>query len=163
MAPSYQGQVADPFLDSYIEYATLHVPEASVEAYGVAKPWMDFKEIVALNGEDIPVSPDRHKCATPTIDFLDGELTFGSETEGVEYVSEVTVTDAKKYYGDKVKLGYVYKVSVYAMKEGWENSDVATKEFTIGCGGEVCDVNRDGAVNVADISAIITRMAGETR
>ena len=163
MAPSYQGQIVDLFQDSYIEYATLHVPEASVEAYSVAKPWMDFKEIVALNGEDMPVSPDTHKCATPTIDFLDGELTFGCETEGVEYVLEVTVADAKKYYSDKVKLDCVYKVSVYAMKEGWENSNVATRVFNIGCSGDVCDVNRDGAVDVADISSIITRMANMTR
>ena len=42
----------DAFKDSYIEYATLHVPVESVDAYKAAEPWKNFKEIVALTDDD---------------------------------------------------------------------------------------------------------------
>jgi hypothetical protein len=73
----------------------------------------------------------------------------------VEYVSEVTVADAKKNYSSKVSLTGVYKVSVYAMKDGYENSDVATAEFTMSGGGMKGDVNVDGKVNALDIQEVI--------
>jgi hypothetical protein len=77
----------------------------------------------------------------------------------VEYVSEVTSKEVKKYYDSKVKILGTYIVTVYAMKAGYDNSDVATLEFTIGAGGKVCDVNKDGKVDVGDITTIITKMA----
>lgn len=148
------------FKNSYIGYATLHVPAASINDYKAVEPWKNFKSIVSLNGEDIPEEPEVKKCATPTIVLVDGKLVFSCETEGVDYVSEVKVSDAKKNYTSTVSLTGVYTVSVYAMKTGWENSDTATMEFTIGAGGEVCDVNKDGTVDVADIATIITKIAG---
>ena len=120
--------------------------------------WRYFGTIVGIEGGGIAETP---KCATPTIAFAGGELTFSCETEGVEYVSEVTTAETGKYYSDKVKIGGTYKVTVYATKAGYDNSDVATLEFTLGPGGEVCDVNGDGTVDVADIATIITRMAGK--
>ncbi len=36
----------------YSEYATLHVPAESVNAYKAADPWKNFKEIVALTESD---------------------------------------------------------------------------------------------------------------
>ena len=134
-----------------------------MEVYRAREPWKSFKEIKSLTDEDIPVTPDPEKCATPTIAFLDGELVFSCETEGVEYVSEVTSAETKKYYDNKVKIGGTYIVTVYATKAGWENSDVATLEFTLGAGGEVCDVNKDGVVDVADIATIISKMASGAR
>ena len=150
------------FEDAYTEYATLHVPAASLEAYRAVEPWKSFGSIIALTGEELPPPPEPEKCATPTIEFIDGELTFSCETWDVEYVSEVTATEAGKYYGDKVKLDGKYIVSVYAMKEGYVNSDVATAIIYPGQNPSVktvYDVNRDGTVDVADISAIITAMA----
>lgn len=154
---------SDVFKNSFIEYATLHVPASSMEIYRTREPWKSFKEIKSLTDEDIPVTPDPEKCATPTIAFVDGELVFSCETEGVEYVSEVSSAETKKYYDNKVKIGGTYTITVYATKAGWENSDVATLEFTIGAGGEVCDVNKDGAVDVADIATIIEEMAARAR
>ena len=163
MKDSNGKNVTDAFQDSYIEYATLHVPTASVDAYREKEPWKSFGNIVSLTGEDIPDEPEVKKCATPTIAFVNGELVFNCETEGVEYVSEVTSAETKKYYESKVKIGGTYKVTVYATKTGWDNSDVTTMEFTLGTGGEVCDVNKDGAVDVADIATIISKMAAQAR
>ena len=48
-AESVPSTNADAFNDSYIEYATLHVPAGSIEAYSSTAPWNGFKEIVALD------------------------------------------------------------------------------------------------------------------
>jgi hypothetical protein len=152
----------DAFEDSYIEYATLHVPAESVEEYKAMEPWKNFGSIATLSGEGLPPAPDPEKCATPTIEFANGELTFSCETEDVEYVAEVKADEARKYFESKVKLDGKYIVSVYAMKDGYVNSDVATAIIYPGQNPTVktvCDVNRDGTVDVADISAIITAMA----
>ena len=150
---------SNAFRDSNIDNATLHVPTASIDNYKAVEPWSDFKAIVGLDGIT-PEEPKMKKCATPTIAFVDGKLKFSCETEDVEYVSEVTVADAKKNYSSEVSLTGIYKVSVYVAKVGYDNSDVVTLEFTLGLGGEVCDVNKDGTVDVADIATIISRMAG---
>ncbi len=39
---------SDAFNESYIEYATLHVPEGSVAAYKAKAPWSGFKEFVLI-------------------------------------------------------------------------------------------------------------------
>ncbi len=149
----------DAFEGSHIDYVKLRVPTASIDAYKAKEPWKNFKTIIGIG--TMPEEPETKKCATPTISIVDGELEFSCETEDVEYVSEVTSKEVKKYYDSKVKILGTYTVSVFATKAGYDNSDVATKEFTVGSNGEVCDVNRDGNVDVADIATIIDRMAGK--
>ena len=97
-------------------------------------------------------NPEIKKCATPEIGYANGKLDFTCETEGVEFVSEVIVVDAKKYYDASVTLSQTYKVTVYATKAGYENSDVATREIVIEKGPSSLfgDLNKDGKVNVAD-------------
>ena len=109
------------FIGSYPEYATLHVPASAIADYQATTPWNTFKSIVALD-EGTPETP---KCATPTISYQNGELTFSCETEGVEFVSEITDTDIRKNYVAKVSLTATYNISVYATRSGYENSDVA--------------------------------------
>ena len=153
---------SNAFANSYIEYTTLHVPMASIDAYKAAEPWSGFKTIMGLDGTlpDNP-EPETKKCATPTISLVNGELEFSCETEDVEYVSEVTVDDSKKYYDSKVSLTGVYKVSVYAVKSGYDNSDVATAEFTMGSSGIKGDMNEDGKVNGTDIQTVINIIVNE--
>ena len=140
----------DVFENSSIDYATLHVPTNSIYAYKSTEPWSGFKEIVGLDGS----MPETPKCATPTISYENGEIVFGCETEGVEYISEVTAPDANKYNDSKISLSQVYKVSVYAVKNGYDNSDTVTAEIHIS-GGQTGDTNGDGVVNAADIVAIV--------
>ena len=57
-------------------------------------------------------------------------------------------------------------VSVYASKEGYENSDTVTKVITIGGNsgegsGVFGDVNGDGVVNAADIVQIANIIMGK--
>ncbi len=115
---------SDAFQDSYIEYSTLYVPEEAYNSYLTTKPWSDFKEIKSLSGT-IPDPPQPQKCATPTIMYQNGELTFICETEGAKFASEITDMDIRNYHEAKVLLTLTYNISVYAMKAGYENSDVA--------------------------------------
>ena len=144
------------FQDSYIDYATLHVPAGSVEAYKVAEPWQNFRSIVAIDGE----TPEPKKCATPTINYVNGEIVFDCETEGVEYISEIKASDAKKYYDRKIVPSNTYIVTVYATKEGYENSDIATEEITIGSGGLKGDMNGDGVVDLTDAVIVVYMSLG---
>ena len=127
----------------------LYVPKGKKQAYQNTSSWNQFPTILEIDGENTG-GGEGNKCATPTISFVNGELEFSCETEGVEYEYEVTVADAKKDKGNKVSLTGVYKVSVYATKEGYENSDVATLEFTMSDTGLKGDVNGDGVVDVSD-------------
>lgn len=113
---------SNAFENSYIEYATLHVPATSVNAYKAADLWKNFKSIVALSGE----TPETQKCAKPTIGYSNGKLTFNCETDGVDFVSEITDSDIKKHYDASVSLTATYNICVYATKSGYNNSETAT-------------------------------------
>ncbi len=146
---------SEAFKDSYLEYATLHVPAESVSLYQQAEPWSGFKSIVALNGET-PDVPEVKKCANPTITYTNGKIVFDCETEDVEYISEIKATDAAKYYDGEIVPTNKYIVTVYATKTGYDNSDVVTGEITIGGGtGIRGDVNEDGAVDVEDVVDVV--------
>lgn len=111
------------FENSYIDYVTLHVPAGSVDKYKAVGPWKDFKEIVAIEGTE-PISGET--CVMPTISFLDGKLEFESETDGSECHYEIKVEDAKEGVGSEVPLSSVYEISVYASKEGYNDSEKNT-------------------------------------
>lgn len=98
--------------------ATLIVPEGSKEAYQNAEFWEDFQTIVE-EGEI-------EKCATPSIAYSDGKLTFGCATEGVQFVSTITDDDIKSYNTGEIDLSVTYAIRVYATKPGLGDSKVAT-------------------------------------
>ena len=115
----------DIFKDSYIEYATLHVPSSAISYYQTTSPWSGFGTIKALEG----TGGETKKCETPTISFVDGKLTFSCATEEVEYESEVTCSDVNKYYSNEINLAACYDITVTAMKSGFSNSDIATAKL----------------------------------
>ncbi len=111
---------SDAFQNSYVEYATLHVPAASISLYQATEPWSGFKSIVAIEGGKI------QQCATPSISYNNGKLTFSCDTDGAICQSTITDPDINSYSSNEVQLGVTYTISVYATKTGYENSETAT-------------------------------------
>ncbi|MCR5850077.1 MAG: DUF6383 domain-containing protein [Bacteroidaceae bacterium] len=66
------------------------------------------------------------KCATPTISYNNGQLSFSCETENVVFNSSITDADINTYKTAIIQLGATYNISVYATKYGYDDSDVAT-------------------------------------
>ena len=66
------------------------------------------------------------KCEKPTIGYENGKLTFASSTEGATYQYTITDDDIKAGSGNEVQLAVTYNISVYATKEGYDNSETAT-------------------------------------
>ncbi|MBR5466671.1 MAG: leucine-rich repeat domain-containing protein [Bacteroidaceae bacterium] len=113
---TYSGET---FEDSPIADATLHVPAASIESYLKYRPWSGFGKIVELPEEE----PEVEKCATPVVTYAEGKLSFSCETEGAEFVTDITSSDFKKHYDAEIELSATYNIEVYATKANFENSD----------------------------------------
>ena len=143
------------FYGSHIEYATLHVPSSSVNLYKETAPWSGFKEVVAISG----VTPELEKCATPTISFKGGKLHFECETSDVTYHYTITPPSKTDNTGNDVEVGSSYTVQVYATKDGYQDSDIATQDIDIR--GIKGDVNDDGDVTAQDASLILQKVAGK--
>ena len=102
---------------------TLNIPKGCSAAYQAAEQWKEFF-FITEGEEGEPVVPEKI-CATPTISYINGELVFESETDGVVYHSTITDTDINSYDTNKVQLNVTYNISVYATKEGYKDSEVA--------------------------------------
>ena len=131
--PSTSGYA---FYGSYPEYATLHVPDASVESYKATAPWSGFGKIVGLSGEE-PEVPEVEKCATPVVTYAEGKLSFSCETEGAEFVTDITSSDFKKHYDAEIELSATYNIEVFAAKANCENSDTVSVALVWVENGEV--------------------------
>ena len=53
LAEKVPSTESDAFQDTHIEYATLHVPDSSIDAYKREEPWKNFKDIVSLDVQSI--------------------------------------------------------------------------------------------------------------
>ena len=138
-------------------FGTLYVPEHTKNLYENAIEWKDFTNIVE-DDEVIPPVPNP-KCATPTISFVNGQLIFECETDGVTFVSSVICDDNKNHNISIVSLTAIYRISVYATKDGYDDSDMVTKDISIR--GLKGDVNEDGEINIADINTTIGIILGQ--
>ena len=149
---------SDAFNDSYINYATLHVPSASVNAYRAADPWKNFKSVVNLEGGD---NPEPSKCATPTISYTNGTLTFNCDTEGAGCQYTISDNDIKSGVDNKVQLAVTYNISVYATKAGYENSDTATATLCWIDQKPATEGITDGIANVPARALLIKNNSGQ--
>lgn len=124
--------------------AVLKVPESAVEIYSKTLPWKNFNIIQTLTNDDL-----NRQCATPTISYNDGNLEFNCETEGVEYHYNLSAGKSSSLTNSKISLNQNYVISVYASKNGYEDSDPATLEIPHG------DINGDGKVDASDTVKLV--------
>ena len=143
------------FQNSYVDYVTLHVPEASLEDYKAAATWKSFGEIVAI-GDD----PGVKKCAAPTITVADGKIILSCETEGAEFDYVITTPHVKTSDGN-VSISDKLLITVIATSDGYQPSDEVTQEIDKSLlQGKKGDVNEDGTVNGTDIQEVINIIVG---
>lgn len=156
LAENVPAAASNSFPNNYI---TLYVPEASIDKYKTKSPWSGFKEIKALPDDMLedPEIPGAERCATPSISFVDGQLTFACETEDVEFVPTVTCSPVYTLNGNKMKMGVTFNISVYARRDGYNKSDVATKTIEA---KELGDVNGDGQLTISDITILVDKVMG---
>ena len=131
----------------------LNVPIGTKYRYKACKGWQNFLTIEEQTNVTEPSEEPNESCTTPTISLKNGQIIFDCETEGVEFISEITSSDMGSRNYPIIPLSYIYKVSVYAQKEGYKNSEVATAYFDIR--GLQGDVNRDGVVTIADAVTVV--------
>lgn len=128
--------------DAFSNYTIpLYVPAEALTAYQNASPWKKFT----------PIEQIRQKCETPVITVKDGQVTFTCETEGVEFKSSIS----KDFSGEEVNPDGAYTISVYATKDGYEDSDIATTQVDLACKFERGDVNGDGNVSITDAVSVV--------
>ena len=114
------------FPDEVYRQSTLYIPAGTEKLYTRFDGWKEFLKIVEMDASNTPDIPGAKKCEAPTISYNNGKLAFECDTEGVTFVTDITDTDIKKYYDATISLTVTYKISVYATKEGYNNSDVVT-------------------------------------
>ena len=157
------GKTSDSrtFTENTFNNATLYVPKGTIEKYKATDGWKDFVFMEEGEGPGGD-TPETQKCATPTISYENGKLTFDCETEGVEYVSSITPPSAFNSGSKTVSMPTTYKVTVYATKAGYENSDEATLDINVsggsGTSGVRGDVNLDGEVSMPDAMFIVNKI-----
>ena len=77
----------DAFKDSYIEYATLHVPAVSLDAYKTTPPWSDFMAIIPLSEDETGVDNNFINSDTPDYYSFNGQRN-STPRKGVNIVRE---------------------------------------------------------------------------
>ena len=137
---------------SDLNNAILHVPASAIESYRNKAPWNQFANIVAIE-ETIP-----KQCATPTITFINGKVKFVCETKDVEFVPTVTCVPSQALAGDELEFGSTFKIYVYARREGYLDSEVATATITMSSAG---DLNGDGKITIADVTSLVNVILGK--
>jgi len=99
---------SDAFQDTHIEYATLHVPDSSIDAYKREEPWKNFKDIVSLDIQSIGNLQYASPADCIDIYSIDGKLigSAADQSEAARIINNLpsgTSTIVKKG-GKSVKI-----------------------------------------------------------
>lgn len=91
-AVKYPTTASDAFLNSYIDYVTLHVPATGVEQYGKQEPWSGFMKIVPIEAEPCDITLSDAGYATYYTKYFDTVLPAGVKASVVTSASDSRLT-----------------------------------------------------------------------
>lgn len=121
----------DAFKDSYIDYATLHVPDASVEEYKSTSPWSEFGNIVGLSDSETAIDAKQLKALPVLIQAEDGQFSVEGAPEGTKIAvydaSGVELGAAVSRSGKTLVPARLPKGSIAIVKIGERRVKVVTK------------------------------------
>ncbi len=108
LAENVPSTPSDAFQDTHIEYATLHVPDSSIDAYKREEPWKNFKDIVSLDIQSIGNLQYASPADCIDIYSIDGKLIGSAADQNeaaciVNHLPSGTCTIVKKG-GKSVKI-----------------------------------------------------------
>ncbi len=109
------------FSQNTLYNATLYVPNGTLDKYKTTNGWNSFLFI-----EESGEKPETPTCEKPTISYKNSKLTYTSATEGAICVSTITNPDIGTFITNEMPLSVTYHISVYATKDGYNNSETAT-------------------------------------
>ena len=103
---SYYGRAIGAFEDSYIEYATLHVPNGKLDVYKTIEPWKNFNIIGDIVNAKVKLSKskatiEKGKTLTLKATITPSDLSDKSVTWTSSNTKVATVTSAGKVKGVK--------------------------------------------------------------
>lgn len=100
--------------------AKVWIPKGAMTNYKNTTGWKDFHKF-------FEEGTSTTRCAKPTISYINNKLIFSSSTNDVNYKSEIVATDNKTYSNtNEISLTATYYIYVYAQKDGYEDSPLAT-------------------------------------
>ena len=144
--------------DTYFN-ATLYVPTGSIYHYKTTQTWNNFLFIEERNGGGDTPTPQ--KCEKPIIRYSKGKLSFSSATEGANFQSTISDTDISSYNSNEVQLGVTYNISVYATKDGYENSETVTATLCWIDAEPQTDNISNGVANIRAKAVMIQNIGGQ--
>lgn len=115
----------DAFEGSHIEYATLHVPEGSINAYSQTLPWKNFKNIVKIGTSEFTLTYFVDGEVYKTFEIMEGVTitpepaptkegyTFSGWSEIPETMPAHDVTVTGSFTINKYKLTYMVDGELY--------------------------------------------------
>lgn len=99
--------------------------------------------------EAIDNTNNSKKCAAPAITYNNGVISFTCDTENVEFISKITDTDIQEYKQSDIELSATYNITVFARREGYQDSDVIT--------ATLCWISDDTDVVVTELTSVSAR------
>lgn len=97
----YRKDVLEVFLNSYVDYSTLHVPESAIDSYRSIHPWSEFGKITALTADDTAVEPIPTVEHQPSKFYTLGGMTTAKPTRGITIVKQADGKVKKIFYSGK--------------------------------------------------------------
>ena len=104
-------------------------------------------------------SSEKPKCETPELTFKNGQVVCTCSTPDVKFVYSITMGSTEGESSDGViSLGKTFAVKVHAVLDGYQDSDEAMIEIEL---PEIADVNGDGSITIADVTALVNKLIGK--